>query len=166
VAFELGIASGGQGKFGKVIDNKNGTYTATFTGTIAGKNTIVATIGGSKVTSTQAVTVTPGFFSLAKSVVSVAALGRVAENNPITVTLQTKDAAGNNLATDLLTEGVSISLELGSSTGGKGNFSSVVYVGNGEYSSTFSATAMGSNTVLALIGNSKVTSRAPTIVVT
>jgi adhesin/invasin len=34
-----------------VTDNGNGTYTATFTGTAAGSNTITATIGGSAVTS-------------------------------------------------------------------------------------------------------------------
>ena len=40
------------GTFGTVTDNGDGTYTATFTGTTAGSNTITATIGGQKVTST------------------------------------------------------------------------------------------------------------------
>jgi hypothetical protein len=79
--------------------------------------------------------------------------------------LQTKDAAGNNLTADLLTAGVSISFELGSSTGGQGTFSAATYMGNGEYEATFTATAVGSNTILALIGNSKVTSKATASVI-
>src|SRR5207244_836877 len=51
----------GQGTFGSVTDNQDGTYTATFTGTTAGGNTLTATIDGQAVTSTPpAVTVTPG----------------------------------------------------------------------------------------------------------
>ena len=50
----LGVGTGGKGTFGPVTDNKNGTYTATFTGTLAGKNSITATIGGVKLTSTAA----------------------------------------------------------------------------------------------------------------
>jgi hypothetical protein len=59
VAFKLVSAKGGKGTFSKVIDNKNGTYTVTFTGTIAGTNTIEATIAGFKFASTVAITVTP-----------------------------------------------------------------------------------------------------------
>ena len=50
VAFSLGSGSG-KGQFGPVIDNGNGTYTATFTGSSAGPNTIGATINGRTVTS-------------------------------------------------------------------------------------------------------------------
>ena len=58
VAFGLGTGSA-SGTFGAVTDNGNGTYTATFTGSKAGSNTIIATIGGQKVTSTPpTVTVT------------------------------------------------------------------------------------------------------------
>ncbi|HEV3440519.1 MAG TPA: invasin domain 3-containing protein [Gemmata sp.] len=44
--------SEGQGTFSLVTDNHNGTYTATFKGTVAGNNTISATLDGQKVTST------------------------------------------------------------------------------------------------------------------
>ncbi len=58
VEFALGSGSAG-GTFRTVTDHKNGTYTATFTGTTAGSNTITATIGGQAVTSTPpTVTVT------------------------------------------------------------------------------------------------------------
>jgi hypothetical protein len=51
VSFLLGSANGGQGTFGAVIDNHDGTYTVTFTGKVAGVNTIKAKIGGQAVTS-------------------------------------------------------------------------------------------------------------------
>jgi adhesin/invasin len=165
VVFKL-VSGSGRGTFGKVTYIGNGKYQALFTGTIAGNNTIEATIGGVKAASTQAIIVTPGSYSLANSVVSVAAPGRVVVGNPITVTLQTKDAAGNTLTTNLLTAGVSIALALSSKTGGQGSFGSVSYLGNGEYQATFTATAVGSNTVLALIGNAKLTSKAGAITVT
>ena len=47
VVFALG-GGGGQGRFGPVTDNGNGTYTATFTGTLAGSNTITATVNGQR----------------------------------------------------------------------------------------------------------------------
>jgi hypothetical protein len=164
VAFKLASAKGGLGTFSKVTDNKNGTYTVTFTGTIAGTNTIEATIGGVKVTATVGVTVIPGSYSLAKSVVTVSKPVSVAPGKTITVFLQSKDAAGNILTTDLLTSGGTIEFEVGNvNGGGQGSFSSATYIGNGEYEATFTAASAGSNTVVALIDNSKVTSKAPAI---
>lgn len=55
----FGLGSGvGQGTFGTVTDNGDGTYAAAFTGTIAGSNTITATINGTAVTSTAPITIT------------------------------------------------------------------------------------------------------------
>jgi hypothetical protein len=54
VTFALGSGSG-KGTFGPVIDNHNGTYTAIFTGTAAGSNSILAFINGQLVTSTRPV---------------------------------------------------------------------------------------------------------------
>jgi uncharacterized repeat protein (TIGR03803 family) len=166
VAFKLKGGTG-RGTFGKVTYLGNGLYQASFTGTIAGNNTIESTISGTLVASTAAITVAPGPYSLANSKVTVSPPGSVAVLNTITVTLQTKDALGNDLTTDLLLEGVSISFELSNETGGgQGLFNPAVYIGNGEYEATFFATGVGSNTVLALIANSKLTSKAPTVEVT
>ena len=55
VAFVLGGGSGG-GAFSAVTDHGNGTYTAVFTATTAGSNTIMATVNGQSLTSTA-----PGF---------------------------------------------------------------------------------------------------------
>jgi adhesin/invasin len=165
VAFKLGTGSG-KGNFGKVTYAGNGIYQATFTGTMAGSNTISATIGAAKVTSTPAaITVTPGTYSLAESTATVSS-SSVESGKSITVFLQTKDAAGNDLTTDLLLSGVSISFELANSTGGKGTFSSASYLGNGEYEATFTAATVGTNTIVAVIGSSKATSKAPSIAVT
>src|SRR5205085_8474012 len=51
VAFNLGAGSSG-GTFGAPTDHHDGTYSATFTGTIAGTDTIKATIEGQAGTST------------------------------------------------------------------------------------------------------------------
>ena len=50
ILFSLGTGSHG-GTYGVVTDNGDGTYTAIFTGTKAGSDTIKATIGGKVVTS-------------------------------------------------------------------------------------------------------------------
>jgi carbon monoxide dehydrogenase subunit G len=58
VVFSLAKGSAG-GTFSKVTDNHNGTYTATFTGSKTGSDTITATINGKPVTSKPAkITVT------------------------------------------------------------------------------------------------------------
>ena len=51
VAFSLAAGSTGSGTFGPVVDNGNGTYSATFTGTTAGSLSLAATIDGYAVTS-------------------------------------------------------------------------------------------------------------------
>ena len=128
VTFVLGKAGGGRGAFGPVTDNHNGTYTVTFTGTIAGSNTIVATMDGLRVTSiAPAITVTPGPVSLAKSIVTVSPAS-MKVGGIITVTLQAKDAAGNKLTAG----GLTVTFILGNSKGGQGTFSSVTDNENGE----------------------------------
>ena len=52
VVFGVGTGSTGSGTFSAVTDNGNGTYSATFTATIAGSLSITATVDGRPVTST------------------------------------------------------------------------------------------------------------------
>jgi hypothetical protein len=60
VTFALGGGSA-IGTFGPVTDNRDGTYTAAFTGTTPGQDTITATLNGQPVTSAAPpITVTPG----------------------------------------------------------------------------------------------------------
>ncbi len=159
IAFEFGSASGSRGVFSTVKDNKNGTYTATFTGTIAGSNTIVAMIGGLKITSTApSIQVTPGPVSLVKSLATVSSRS-VQSGNAITITLQAKDAAGNNETSG----GLAVAFALGSTKGGQGTFSAVTDNGNGTYTAMFTGTIAGSNTIKATIDDRDVTSTAPSI---
>ena len=73
VAFGLGSGGGG-GTFGPVTDNGNGTYSAAFTGTIAGTYSITASINAQPVTTpAPSVTMTPGQVDLIQSTVSAAA---------------------------------------------------------------------------------------------
>jgi hypothetical protein len=165
VLFGLGSTTGGQGTFGQVTDNNNGTYTATFTATTAGTNTITATIGGQPVTSTAptitvtaASTTTP---SLSQSTVA-ASPASVPVNGTSQVTLTAKDASG----TALTTGGATVLFGLGSATGGLGTFGNVTDNGDGTYTATFTASQAGTNTITATINGTAVTSTAPTITVT
>jgi hypothetical protein len=50
--FSFGLSGGpGSGTFSNLVDHNNGTYTATFTGTVPGSVTITATLGGQAITS-------------------------------------------------------------------------------------------------------------------
>jgi len=60
VAFALVNKTGAKGTFGRSKDNKNGTYTATFTGTLDGNNTIVATVDKLPVSATESINVVGG----------------------------------------------------------------------------------------------------------
>ncbi len=92
VAFTLGNGSAG-GTFGTVTDNHNGTYTAVFTATAMGTNTIAATVAGQPVLSTPTLTVTAPAVSLALSSVSIAPTSVIA-GGTATLTLTVKDTTG------------------------------------------------------------------------
>ena len=91
VAFALGSGTG-QGTFGKVKYNSNGTYTATFTATTAGSNTITATIGGQAVTlAAPTITVTePASPAVITTQAEIVAVG-----GAIAVARQAEDANEN-----------------------------------------------------------------------
>ncbi len=144
-------------------DNGNGTYTATFTGVLAGvATTIHATIDGAPVATTlPAVTVTPGVISAATSLVSVSS-PTVSAAGTATLTLQARDAAGNALTTGGAT--VAFTISGGTSAGTIG---STTDNGNGTYTATFTAVTAGTpSTIGATIGAVSVTSTLPTITVT
>lgn len=85
VLFKISGKAGG--KIGAVTDNKNGTYTATFTArTKAGSETITAKIGGQAVTSKATVTVVRGAVSPSKSTITVSPFP-IALGGKTTVTL-------------------------------------------------------------------------------
>jgi len=162
VVFATGSVAGGQGTFGSVTENDNGMYSAAFTGTLAGNNTITATINGQQITATApAITVTPGPVNLANSVVMLGAPS-IQLGGTTTITLQAKDAEGN----DETSGGLNVKLALGSTASATGTLSSVTDNNNGTYTATFTGKTAGSNTIVATINGVPVTSTAPSISVT
>jgi hypothetical protein len=160
VAFRLGSTTGGQGAFSAVTDHGNGTYTAIFTGTLAGINTIKAYIDGQAVTSiAPAFKVVTGPLSLAKSPVTLSSKSMKA-GGTITVTLQPEDAGGNKL---ILSPNQTIQF---STASGQGTFGSVILNKNGTYSATFTTNYAGSYIIETTINGQAVASTAPTLAVT
>ncbi|HUC39804.1 MAG TPA: invasin domain 3-containing protein, partial [Gemmatimonadales bacterium] len=146
-------------------DNGNGTYTATFTGVLAGTaSTVGATINSSAVTSTPpTLTVTPGAISVARSVISVSA-ATILSGDSTLITLQAKDNAGNSLTTGGQTVAFTTSVGPGISTGTIG---ATTDHGDGSYTARFTAVLAGTGTTInATINALPVTSIVPTIVVT
>jgi adhesin/invasin len=158
VAFALGSGAA-QGTFGTVTDNGNGMYTATFTGTTAGANTITATIDGETVTSTAPTVTVVGAVDPTQSTVSVSPAS-IQLNGTTTVTLTANDANGNQETVG----GSTVVFSLGSGAA-QGTFGTVTDNGNGTYTATFTGTAVGTNTVTATIGGQAVTTAAPTVIV-
>jgi hypothetical protein len=159
VVFGLGTGVG-QGTFGSVTDPNDGTYTAVFTGTIAGSNTVTATVAGQAVTSAApTITITPGSVSLAQSVVTLSP-GSITAGTTATVTLQARDAYGN----DETSGGLAVQFGLGAGMG-QGTFGAVTDHNDGTYTAVLTGTTAGSNTITATIGGHAVTSTAPTFAV-
>jgi adhesin/invasin len=160
VAFGLG-AGVGQGTFGSVTDNNDGTYTATFTGTTAGTNTITATINDNAVTSMASINVTPGAFSAATSTVSISP-NSVASGTIAMVTLTAKDAAGNNT----ILGGLNVVFGLANGSGSQGTFSTVSDNGNGTYTATFTGTTAGAANQITGKINGQTVASSPSVTVT
>ena len=162
VAFGLGTG-GSSGTIGSVVDQANGTYSATFTGMTAGTpSTITASIGVSAVTSPlPTITVTPGALSLAESVVTISAAS-IAAGDKATLTLHAKDSYGNNETGG----GLVVVFGLGSSGTSSGTLSAVRDDGNGTYTATLTGITAGTaNNITATIGGNSVTSVLPTVTV-
>jgi hypothetical protein len=158
-------ATGGTstGTIGATTDHGNGAYTATFTGVTAGTaTTIGATINTVAVTSTlPTVTVTPSSVSTTTSTVTVSS-GTVQSGGTVTLTLQAKDAASNNLTSG----GATVVF---TATGGTsaGTIGATTDHGNGTYTATFTGVTVGTATTIgATINAAAVTSTLPTVTVT
>ncbi len=107
----------------------------------------------------NSVTVTPGAASLSASTTSLAPAS-LRTGATSTVTLTARDAFGNPETTG----GLVVAFGLGGGTGG-GSFGTVTDNGNGTYAATFTAGAIGTNTVTATIGGQAVTATAPRVTV-
>jgi len=147
VVFSLGLGGTSNGTFSAVTDHGNGTYTATFTGTLPGTATpIVATINGNAVTSTA-----PTITVLAQKLsFTVEPPSSLAAGTTFTVTVQVVDQSGNALAEPGLTVTLnpSASTLSGATTGTTNGSGQVVFSGLfmtlvGTYTLTSSSSAVG-----------------------
>src|SRR5690606_31920399 len=77
-------------------DNADGTYTATLSSTVPGTAIITGTLDGDNLADTAEVEITVGAASLATTTIT-ADPPAITAARPTTITVQLKDAAGNNL---------------------------------------------------------------------
>ncbi len=164
VVFSLSGGTSG-GTIAATTDNGNGTYAAVLTATATGTaDTVHATVGGVAVTTAlPTVIVTAGAISTARSTVTVSTAS-VASGGAVTLTLQAKDANGNNLTAGGATVAFTQSGGAGVSSGTIGATTDSL---NGRYVATFTgATAGAATTIGATIGGVAVTSTLPTLTVT
>jgi Invasin, domain 3 len=137
------------GSLGMVIDNGDGTYTATLTSSTGSATaTVTATLGGVALTHTATVTFAGPAATATSTIVAVptALTGNGATTSVITV--QTKDANGFNLSTGGSTVVV---------TRTAGGISGVTDHGNGTYTATLtSASSPGTATVGATLGGTTI----------
>jgi adhesin/invasin len=142
------------GSLGSVTDNNDGTYTATLTSsTTAGTATITGTLDGNAITDNEVVTFTAGAASEATTTISASPTTIPADGNSTsTITVQLKDANGNNLSTG----GATVALN---STGG--TLGSVTDNGDGTYTATLtSTTTSGPVTITGTLNGQAIVSSA------
>ena len=137
VAFTVSGGTG-TGTLGPTVDQGDGSYTATFTGVLAGAALAAqATIDGAPVTSpSPAITVIPGDISAQTSLIGM--VPQAIDSGAHSVaTLQARDAAGNALTTG--GRGVTFSF---AGPGSHGTLGPTTDLGNGTYTSVYTATTV------------------------
>jgi uncharacterized protein (TIGR02145 family) len=136
-----------------VTDNNNATYTATITSTTAETVTVTAAISATNGTNTANVSFTVTAATVGNSPLTASPPSVAADGTNSTMTLQAKDANGNNLSAGGLIGTMSQS--------GSATLSPVVTdVGDGTYTATITSTTAETVTVTAAIGGTNVTNTA------
>ncbi len=162
--FSFGLAGASTGSFGTVTETATpGTYTANFTGDIAGTaSTLTLQIGGVTLNSQPTIQVTPGVVDAGNSTVSFAS-STDASGTTDAVTIVVKDAAGNAI-TGLPNGAFSFSLAAGTSTGSFGTVTETSTLGT--YTSDFTGSQAGTADTLTLQVSTVSLTSQPTIQVT
>ena len=138
------------GTLSAVIDNNNGTYTATLTSAkSAGTATITGTLGGAAIADNETVAFTPGAASVATSTITASPSSIVADGTTTSaITVQLKDVNGNNLTSGGATITLSTTL---------GTLSAVTDNNNGTYTATLtSAKSAGTATITGTLGGAAI----------
>jgi adhesin/invasin len=164
-AFAFSLAGGtSTGTFGTVTQTSTpGTYTAAFTGAIAGTtSTLSLTVGGVQLTTQPQMTVTPGTISGTDSSVSFASSTDVSGTTDA-VTIVVEDAAGNAIA-NLANSAFVFSLAGGTSTG---SFGAVTPTSTpGTYTTAFTGDVVGTASTLILTVSGVQLTAQPEVTVT
>ncbi|HXD86175.1 MAG TPA: invasin domain 3-containing protein, partial [Urbifossiella sp.] len=164
-AFSFTLAGGSTtGSFGTVTETSTpGTYTAQFTGSLAGTaSTLTAKVNGVSLTTKPTVQVTVGPVSASKSTVSFASSTDVSGSTDLT-TLVVKDAAGNAI-TGLANAAFSLTLAGGGSTGSFGTVTETATPG--IYTTNFTGNLAGAAATLTAKVNGVSLTTKPTVQVT
>ena len=131
-----------------VTDHNDGTYTASYTPTIAGADNVGIFLNGTAIgSSPYASAVAPGAPSASQSVATVPGTGTAGTPTPISV--QAHDAFGNTVTTGGATVVVSV-------TGANTASPTVTDNGNGTYTASYTPTASGPDNVAITLGGSPV----------
>ncbi|MFB2119968.1 filamin/ABP280 repeat domain-containing protein [Parapedobacter sp. 2B3] len=125
------------GTLGTVTDNNNGTYTATLTSTATGTATITGTLDGIPITDDATVMIGPGAVAVATTTITAVPTSMTTDGSSI-ITVQLKDAAGNNLAASAGTVALSTTI---------GTLGTVTDNNNGTYTATLTSAATGTATI-------------------
>ena len=152
------------GTLSSVTNNNNGTFTATLTAPTSvgtGSLTISGTLNSSAITDTEVITLTPGAATTGQTLITASPTSIAADGSTTsTITVQLKDANGNNLP-----NGTGYSVALATTTG---SLSIVTDNGDGTYTATLTsntagtATITGSLNTFAISDNASVTLVAST----
>jgi len=146
----LVLSTSGSATLSSVIDNADGTYTATVTNTVAETVTISGTIAGSVITDTADVSFIPGAASGATTTISSSPVSVAADGiSTSTITVQAKDINGNNL----ISSGGAVLL----SVTGSASISSVTDNNNGTYTATVSDPVIETVTISGSIAGNAIT---------
>jgi hypothetical protein len=128
-------------------DNNDGTYTASYTPTVAGTDQVGVTLDGSPVSGS------PFSSTVAAGAVDPASSSAVVPDgvagNPTTITVVARDQFGNQVATG----GASVSVDI---TGANPGSASVTDNGDGTYTATYTPAVSGTDTVSIQINSTPV----------
>ena len=150
------INQDGGASISSVTDNNDGTYTATITSIVAESITVSGTLNGSAIAATAPVTFTVGPANATQTEISLSPEAVVANGaSSSTITVQAKDAFGNNLITGGLTIAVT---ENGSAT-----ISAVTDNGDGTYTATITDSVEETITVSGTQNGTGITNTATVI---
>ncbi|TQV86853.1 invasin domain 3-containing protein [Aliikangiella coralliicola] len=147
------LAVTGSGVLSTVIDNGDGTYSASLTNSIIEIVTVTGTVNGSAITDNAVVTFTSGSPDASQTTIDASPSNLTADGVSVsTVTVQVKDAQGNDLSSGGDTVVLTVS--------GSATLSAVTDNGDGTYTATLTSTVAEVVTVNGTLNGTAITDAA------